>query len=293
MSLHHELTGRSWDGGTRRWSSSDTIRYALGVGAGADDPTSELEFTTENSEGVVPAVLPTFAVTLPSSDASPPLGDLDPTQVLHTEQSLVLHGPLPNEGAASITSRLVGFFDQGTNALAVIESASTDARTGRRLADSRSSLLLRREGGFGGDPGPTPPQDRPTGTPDHVVVYRSRADQALLYRLSGDRNPVHSDPAIAARIGFERPFLHGLCTFGFAGRALLHSLAGGDPATFGAISARFTRPVFPGQELVTEIWERSDSAWFRVRSGRATVLDHGTFTKRITRPRQGGACTAR
>ncbi|MBD0741146.1 MaoC/PaaZ C-terminal domain-containing protein [Streptomyces sp. CBMA152] len=281
MSLYRDLVGRTWDSGTRQWAFADTALYALGVGAGAEDPTSELEFTTENSGRVAPAVLPTFATTLVSREAQPALGDFDVSQLLHTEQSLTLHGPLPVEGTASTTSRLTALRDRGRSALAVIESSCVHPHTGQPLADLRTGLTIRHEGGFGGDPGEEEPWERPTGEPGHEVTYRTAPNQALLYRLSGDRNPLHCDPVIAGRLGFRRPLLHGLCTFGFAGRALLHTLCGGDTGRFGTMSGRFTSPVLPGQDLTVRIWEQEASALFEVRSGQRVVLDRGRFIRRV------------
>ncbi|MFC9862554.1 MULTISPECIES: MaoC/PaaZ C-terminal domain-containing protein [unclassified Streptomyces] len=290
MALYRELVGREWDSGTRHWTFFDTALYALGVGAGGDDPTRELAFTAQGSQGVLPAVLPTFATTLVSLRAQPALGDFDTAQLLHSRQSLTLYGPLPVEGTATTTSRLAALHDQGRSALAVIESRCADPRTGRVLADIRTGLTIRREGGFRSDPGETrvgearpdeeQPWERPAGEPDHTVRWHTPANQALLYRLSGDHNPLHSDPAVAARLGFRRPLLHGLCTYGFAGRALLHTLCGGDPARFGSLSGSFTAPVLPGQELTVRIWERGESALFEVRCAGRPVLDRGRFARR-------------
>lgn len=261
------------------WAFSDTALYALGVGAGADDPSAELEFTTDNSAGRSPTVLPTFATTFLSREAQPSFGDFDPAQLLHSYQSLTLHRPLPTTGTASSTSRLAALHDRGHSALAVIDSTCVDRGTGHVLADLRTGLTIRREGGFGGDPGPDDPWERPDGSPDHVIDYRAAPNQALLYRLCGDRNPLHSDPAAAARLGLRGPLLHGLCTFGFAGRALLHALCGGDPARFVSISARFTAPVLPGQALSVRIWERGADALFQVRTERGIAMDAGRFTR--------------
>ncbi|MEV7196947.1 MaoC/PaaZ C-terminal domain-containing protein [Streptomyces sp. NPDC093510] len=287
------MVGKTWGSGTRNWTFRDTALYALGVGAGAEDPTRELRFTTENSGGAAPAVLPTFAATLVSREAEPAFGDFDVSQLLHTEQSVTLHGPLPAEGAATTTSRLTALLDRGRGALAVIESSCVDAHSGRPLAELRTGLTIRREGGFGGEAAARNAAgdvveseggqkwERPAGEPDHVVGYRTAANQALLYRLSGDRNPLHSDPAVAARVGFRRPLLHGLCTFGYAGRALLHALCDGDPGRFGTMSASFTSPVLPGQDLTVHIWDRGGTALFEVRSHRGVVMDHGRFARRV------------
>jgi acyl dehydratase len=143
------------------------------------------------------------------------------------------------------------------------------------------AAFIRGEGGFGGDRGPSGKAEAPERAPDHTVIYATRPDQALLYRLSGDRNPLHSDPKFAARGGFDRPILHGLCSYGFTGRALLHSVCGSDPDRFVGMSARFSKPVFPGEELTVSIWELGDGrAFFRTSTPAGTVIDGGQLTYR-------------
>ena len=280
MSLNLDLAGQEWDAGARTWTSTDAIVYALGVGAGAEDPLAELPFTTENSHDVAQQVLPTFAVTLTGGLPLSELGDFALSQVLHAEQSVTLHGPLPVAGTVRTTSRVIGFYDKGSGALITTESSSVDTRTGQLLAETRSGIFVRGEGGFGGDRGSSESWAPPARPADHVVLCRTREDQALLYRLSGDRNPLHSDPWMAARAGFDWPILHGLCTYGFTGRALLHAVCGSDPASFGSISARFAAPVLPGQELSVHIWDEGDTCLFQTRVGDTVVLDGGTFTRR-------------
>ncbi|MBH0780872.1 MaoC/PaaZ C-terminal domain-containing protein [Nocardia bovistercoris] len=280
MALRHDLVGGEWAAGNRRWEAADTALYALGVGAGADDPGAELRFTTDDSVGHPPAVLPTFATTLLDRDRQPSFGDYDPAHLLHTHQSLTVFGPLPTHGAAVSTSRLTALYDRRPSAVAVIDSTCVEQDTGRTLAELRTGLTIRREGGFGGDPGPEMAWQTPERPPDRTVDYRTAPNQALLYRLSGDRNPLHSDPSVAARLGLGTPLLHGLCTFGFAGRAVLRDLCGGDPDLFGTMSARFSAPVYPGQALSVWIWERDGGAVFQVRTGRRVVLDAGRFTRR-------------
>ncbi|MEV0265757.1 MaoC/PaaZ C-terminal domain-containing protein [Streptomyces sp. NPDC050617] len=290
MSLNLAAVGQSVDAGTFSWDSSDAIRYALGVGAGAEDPTAELAFTTENTEGITQQVLPTFGVVLGARERRPRLGDFSGTRMLHAEQSLELFGPLPVSGTARTTATILGFDDKGDDALAHMELALTDASTGEKFAVSRSTVFVRGEGGFGGERGSSPAWPRPERPADHTVAYRTRTDQALLYRLSGDRNPLHSDPGFAARAGFARPILHGLCTYGFTGRALLHKACGGDVARFGRITARFASPVTPGEKLTVHIWrddapeaaeaEGIETFRFRTRAGHRVVLDRGTFTTR-------------
>jgi acyl dehydratase len=167
--------------------------------------------------------------------------------------------------------------DKGSGALVSTENTATDAETGALLVTTRSGVFIRGEGGFGRSGGPSAEWALPDRAPDEQVRYATRPEQALLYRLSGDRNPLHSDPAFAARGGFARPILHGLCTYGFTGRALLHALCGSDPNRFDAMSGRFTRPVLPGQELVVSIWsDTPGSALFRTATDDGTVvIDRG------------------
>ena len=283
MTLNLEAAGSSWDAGERNWTSTDAILYALGVGAGAEDPLAELEFTTENSHEVPQQVLPTFAVMIGGSGTEQPsLGDFDLAQVLHAEQSVTLHGELPAAATARSTGRLAGFYDKGRDALVVLESSSVDAATGKPLAETRTTVFVRGEGGFGGERGSSEPWHAPARPADHIVSYRTRVDQALLYRLSGDRNPLHSDPWLAARAGFDRPILHGLCTYGFTGRALLHAACGSDPARFHSMQARFSAPVLPGQALDVHIWDEGDVYLFRTKVGETVVLDRGVFRTKAT-----------
>jgi acyl dehydratase len=179
-----------------------------------------------------------------------------------------------------VTSRVTGIYDKGNAALAVLESSIADADTGRTMAKIRAGVFIRGEGGFGGERGTSAPWQAPDRPADHVVAYATRADQALLYRLNGDRNPLHSDPWLASRAGFDRPILHGMCSYGFTGRALLHVLCGSDPAVFGSMSARFAATVLPGQELHVHIWDDGDVCRFVTKVGETVVLDRGVFTRR-------------
>jgi acyl dehydratase len=281
MPMNLDAVGSTSEPITRSWTSTDCLIYALGVGAGALDPTGfELEFTTENSADVDQRVLPTFATIVGLGGAGrSTLGTFDPAMLVHGEQSIEMHGVIPPDGSVSTTSTVAGIYDKGSGALVVLESTSVDAATGGPCFSSRSALFIRGEGGFGGDRGPSSSSGPPAeGEADEVVSYTTRPDQALLYRLSGDRNPLHSDPAFAKRAGFDRPILHGLCTYGFTGRALLHTLCGSDPARFGAMHARFSRPTFPGDTLTVSMWVRDHEAAFRTENQRGeTVIDGGRF----------------
>jgi acyl dehydratase len=265
----------------RSWTSKDALLYAVGVGAGSIDPTGfELEFTTENSKDIPQRVLPTFAVIVGMSGMAN-IGTFNMAMLVHGEQSIELHREIPPDGTILTTGRVVAMYDKGSAAVVVNESTSVDKETGEPIFTTRNSSFIRGEGGFGGDRGPSGPKNvPPERDPDHIVTYQTRPDQALTYRLSGDRNPLHSDPEFAKMGGFDRPILHGLCTFGFTGRALLHSLCDSDPSRFTGMDARFSKPVYPGDALTVKIWRESDGvAVYRTETQNGdTVIDQGRCT---------------
>jgi len=280
MPLDHSLVGVPGEPCDRSWTSTDALLYALGVGAGLGDPLRELEFTTENSEGLQQKVLPTFAVLIAQSRSGRSLGSFDRAMLVHAEQAFELHRPLPVAGTVRTVSTVTGIYDKGSGALVVTESAAADAMTGEPVVTTRTGTFIRGEGGFGGDRGSSEPWALPDREPDFRVVQQTRPEQALIYRLSGDRNPLHADPKFAARGGFPRPILHGLCTYGVTGRALLHELCGSDPARFAAMSGRFTRPVFPGDSLTISMWlgEQDGAALFQTATADgAVVIDRGVL----------------
>jgi acyl dehydratase len=283
MRLNHSLVGVPGEPHERSWESKDALLYAVGVGAGLGDPLAELEFTTENSEGIEQKVLPTYAVLIAQGRTMASLGDFDRAMLVHAEQAIELHRPLPVAGTVRTTSTVTGIYDKGSGALVVTENVAVDAATGEPLATARSSAFIRGEGGFGGERGTDAAWDRPDREPDHRVTYQTRPEQALTYRLSGDRNPLHVDPKFAARGGFERPILHGLCTYGVTGRALLHALCDSDPARFRSMSGRFSRPVWPGESLTISVWRQdgSDTALFQTTKDDGTVvIDRGRLQVR-------------
>ncbi len=279
MPLNPDAVGAESAPGEKHWDSKDAILYALGVGAGVD----ELAFTTENTQGVPQQVLPTMAVVLSTAGrgAWDKVGEFNWAMLVHGEQAVELHAPVPVEGTARTVSRITGIYDKGSGGVVASEAVSVDAATGQPLFTTRSSAFIRGEGGWGGDRGPSGARNvAPEREPDHVVSYRTSRDQALLYRLSGDRNPLHSDPAFAAMGGFDRPILHGLCSYGFTGRALLHTLCAGDPARFKSMEARFSSPVFPGDELTIRMWDTTDGevVFQTLREGSTVVIDNGRCT---------------
>jgi acyl dehydratase len=263
------------------WTDRETLLYALAVGAGPED----LHLTTENSRGIAQQVLPSFAV-IPVTSISllRKIGEVDLGTVLHGSQRVRLHRALPPAGTLQVEFEVTDMIDkgEGRNAFVTITGRGTDPTSGALVVETEMGLVLRGAGGFGGEN-----RSRASGTvvPDREADVRveelTRPDQALLYRLLGDRNPLHSDPAFAAKVGFERPILHGLATYGFATRALVRGVADGDPDRLRSISGRFAAPVVPGDRLVTSLW-RTDtgSAVFRteaVTDGAEprTVLDDG------------------
>ncbi|MCY4175044.1 MAG: MaoC/PaaZ C-terminal domain-containing protein [Acidimicrobiaceae bacterium] len=279
MPINPDAVGAVGEESEVAWTSDDSLLYALGVGAGASDPTGfELEFTTENTRDLPQRALPTQVVVM-GMGAMPDYGDFDLAALLHGDQHIELHQELPPAGSAVSQTRLAGIYDKIKAALVVLE---TNARShdGEPLWTSRAGLFISGEGGWGGDRGPSSTWQRPDRPADHVTGYDTRTDQALLYRLNGDRNPLHTDPSFSALAGFETPILHGLCTFGVAGRALLHTCCASDPARFASMSGRFKMPVLPGQRLDVHIWDEGDQTLFQTRVGDQVVFDAGVFTAR-------------
>jgi len=278
-----DVVGRESPPVERSWDSKDALLYAVGVGAGAEDPLDgrELKYTTENSIDVEQRVLPTFAVIIAGGGADfRAIGEINMANLVHGEQSIVLHRPIPVSGTVRNTGKVTGIYDKGSGMVIVSESTAVLADTGEPLATTSMSAFIRGAGGWGGDRGPSGPKNVPPDRdPDHVVTYRTRIDQALTYRLSGDRNPLHSDPKFAALGGFDKPILHGLCTFGFTGRALLHTLCGSDPDRFQSMAARFSKPVFPGQDLTVAMWVTGEGqALYRTSTDSGVVIDGGQFS---------------
>ncbi len=278
MPLNPDAVGATGDVRTISWNSKDALLYAVGIGAGSAD----LAFSTENTSGVEQLVYPTFAVVAGSGTASPgksamgEIGTFNWAMLVHGSQAVTLHRPIPVEANATTQDKVVAMYDKGKAAVVVTESEVKTAE-GEPLFTTRSSVFIRGEGGWGGDRGPSGPQNEPPASaPDHEVTVQTSPDQAFVYRLSGDRNPLHTDPSFAALGGFDRPILHGLCTYGFTGRALLKALCEDDVSRFQHIEGRFSSPVMPGDALTIRIWRTSaGEAVFTTSVGDKAVIDQG------------------
>jgi acyl dehydratase len=279
MALNLDSVGTTGPAVEHSWTASDVLLYALAVGAGQGDPAGELQFTTENSDGVALQVLPSFANMLGFGAGIGMVGEFDLSAVLHGEQAFEVHKPLPTAGTARTVPTVAGIYDKGKAAVVVVESTSADAATGEPLATVRNATFIRGAGGFGGDRGPTTDWAVPERAPDFSAAVTIPPDQALLYRLTGDHNPLHSDPVFAKRAGFDRPILHGMCTYGYTARILLHKACSSEVERFKAMSGRFVSPVYPGDTVTVEGWEDGPTVYFRTRSNGTVAIDHGVLRR--------------
>jgi acyl dehydratase len=265
---YQKLKNRSFADITHTYTPKDCMLYALGLGLGADplDP-EQLRFVYEKDL----QVLPTMAVVLASPGFWLQNADtgVDWKAVLHGEQGLTLHRPLRAGGTLIGKMRIEEIVDKGADKGALIYSRRElyDQASGELVCSLTSTSFCRRDGGFGGPGGPTrPPHELPAREPDMACDLRTLPQAALIYRLSGDYNPLHADPVVAASAGFKQPILHGLCTYGVAGHAILKTLCGYDPARLRRLDVRFSAPVYPGENIRTEIWKEAPGrASFRAR----------------------------
>ena len=258
-----EAIGAQVGSTTFSWGSSDVLLYHLGIGAGSRpgdnvDPDA-LRYTTEHASNGGQQVLPSFGVVVPTFHMTdpPPLDlpgcDINLSQVVHGSQAISVHAPLPVSGTATLTTTLTDVWDKGKAAVIWQEGVAT-SESGEDLWTVRSSIFVRGEGGWGGDRGASEPVVLPDRAPDAETTYAITPQQALLYRLCGDRNPLHSDPAFAAAAGFPAPILHGLCSYGITLRELTDALLGGDATQVGGFAAKFAGVVFPGETLRVRGW---------------------------------------
>jgi acyl dehydratase len=264
------------------YTEKDTILYALGLGCGADpEAPDDLRFVFERDL----LALPTMAVVLayPGNWLESDESTADYSKVLHGEQSLTLHRPLPPAGTVVGRTRIVDLLDKGKEKGAVLYTERTilDKASREPIATMASTTMLRGDGGWGGKPGPQPaPHKLPERAPELTLDLKTHANSALIYRLSGDRNPLHADPKAAAAGGFKMPILHGLLTFGVTGRALVRACCDGDPARLKSVQVRFSAPVFPGETIRTEMWRDGERVSFRARAVErdVVVLNNGLAT---------------
>ncbi|MEU8572110.1 MaoC/PaaZ C-terminal domain-containing protein [Streptomyces asoensis] len=237
------------------WDRRDVQLYHLGIGAGvpATDP-DELRYTLESRLHVLPSFATVAGSGSPGviSGLSMPGVDVDLARVLHGGQRLEIHRPLPVTGRATATGRIAAVYDKGKAAVLVMRTEVADADG--PLWTNDAQIFVRGEGGWGGDRGPSARLDPPVGEPDKVVERGVREDQALLYRLSGDYNPLHADPEFAERAGYDRPILHGLCTYGITLKAVVDTLLDGDVGRVRSYATRFAGVVFPGETLRIRMW---------------------------------------
>jgi acyl dehydratase len=268
------------------YTARDTMLYALGIGLGSDPADAgQLRFVYEREL----AAFPTMAVVLchPGAWIAHPDTGVDRRMVLHGEQGLVLHRPLEPEATVRGRTRVTRVFDKGAGkgALVFSERRIVDDASGEPIATLTSTSFCRADGGFGGPPEKLPqPHTMPPGPPQHVVELGTLAQQALIYRLNADYNPLHADPEFARAAGYPRPILHGLCTFGMAAHALVKAVCGYDAARLASFAARFTSPAFPGETISVDIWQEGNEVSFQawVRARQKMVLDNGRATLRPT-----------
>ncbi|SOH94361.1 Acyl dehydratase [Monaibacterium marinum] len=241
------------------YGERDVAQYGLSIGMGQDPMDLQQLPYVGGVQGDIRA-MPAMANVLghPGFWLGNPDTGVDALRLVHGEQGMTIHKPLPAEGTIRAKTRVVGLIDkgEGKGTLLYSEKAIHDAASGDLLATCRGTTFLRGDGGFGGPTGPAKvPHQLPDTEPDHVFQTQTRPEQALLYRWNGDTNPLHLDPRVAQKAGFERPILHGLCSFGCAAHALLAVLCDYDATRFGSLDGRFTAHVFPGETLRTEIWD--------------------------------------
>ena len=276
MAIDPTAVGQKGQPSKRSWNSKDALLYAVGIGAGTD----ELQYTTENTKDITQKVFPTFAVIIGGGGIPmKEVGSFNPALMVHGEQGIELLGEIPPDGEIESVGECSAIWDKGSAAVLEFTSESRNVATGQLLLRTKTSLFCRGEGGWGGDRGPSDKLEFPDRSPDKKITYSTREDQALTYRLSGDRNPLHSDPSFAALGGFDKPILHGLCTYGMTGRALLHGLCEGDASRFLSMNARFSKPVIPGDSLTVSMWVDGQKAFFRTENqNNEIVIDQGEFS---------------
>ena len=281
MGFNHDTVGKTYGPQEHTYTWQRPSLYALGCGAQVDDLDLLLE-----TRG--PKVLPTYSV-VPVLDvlfvALKAIGG-NMLTLVHGSQKCIIHKPIPAAATLKHSCDISGLYDKGKGALATFTTKSED-ENGELIFETEWGIFYRGEGGFGGDRGPATPDFAPPEgkAPDHRIEMPTADTQALLYRLaSEDLNPIHSDPAVATKAGFPKPILHGLCTFGHAGRAVVNAVCGGDPTKVTSIEGRFSKPVFPGETICTDVWEIAEGEAYYLTSVKerdvpVITLGRVTYTK--------------
>jgi len=264
------------------YTEKDSMLYALGVGYG-HDPMDEAQLRFVYEKHLLAA--PTMPVVLgyPGFWMKDPAAGIDWVKIVHGEQALRLHRPIPAAGTVIGRTRVKAVVDKGRDkgALVILERSIVDKASGALLATLDHTTFCRGDGGFGkGDAAPAPPPPVPEGTPDASCDLPTLPQAALIYRLCADPNPLHAEPAVAKAAGFSRPILHGLCTYGVAGHAILRTFCNYEPERLSGLSVRFSAPVYPGETIRTEMWRRGSTILFRSRAIErdVVVLNNGVAT---------------
>ncbi|MCC4114956.1 3-alpha,7-alpha,12-alpha-trihydroxy-5-beta-cholest-24-enoyl-CoA hydratase [Aromatoleum toluclasticum] len=273
------LLGWKMDPVEESYTDRETMFYALSLGLGADPlDAGQLRYVYEKDLAAFPTM--PVVLCLPQGWAVDPRAGLNYRMMLHGEQGLVVHRPLPPAGRVRGVTRVAEVIDKGQDkgALLYLEREITDAADGTHYATVKGTVFARADGGFGGSPGPVRPvHPIPEGEPDAVLEMPTSPQAALLYRLNGDRNPIHADPEAARGAKFPRPILHGMCTYGIAAHAILRRFCDYDAAALRELDVRFSAPTFPGETVTFAFWKRGNVVSFRARVQErdATVLDNG------------------
>ena len=278
---YESLRATRYENEVCHYSDKDAILYALGVGFGADPADQrELDYVCECLEGGAGLkTVPTLATVLVRTAGAIDAPGINNELLVHGDQRLRLERPLPPEASLLADTGVVEVYDKGKDkgALLLVETRLR-LESGALVATSTTGLFLRGDGGFGGPSSGAPkPHPIPERDADTQAILQTQPNQALLYRLNGDRNPLHVDPAFAARAGFERPILHGLCSYGVACRGMLQHICDYDHSRIREFDARFSAPIFPGDALVMEFWRDDETVSFRLRNHQSgqVVINNG------------------
>ena len=274
MALNMKAVGENIGPLTKDYEWKDIVLYALGVGAGFDD----LEYAYEKNLKVIPtfSIAAIFDFLKEAAIAS----NVNLSGVLHGEQDLIFHKPIPTSGTLKTEGRISHYYDKGDKGALIVAESDTHHSSGEKLFTSIITLFGRLDGGFGGEEAPRNDLLIPERVPDFVVKDRPSVNQPLIYRLTGDLFPLHSDPDFAKMVGFERPIMHGLCTHGYACRALIKSLAPHEPERVRRMACRFTKALYPGEPIRTAIWKIEDekALWQTINENTGdVVIDKGLF----------------